>query len=93
MAINIVMATTLIRRLCPLRRFRTHAGAVVIIGVLFVSRGHGHVWCERILIGFICFDVVPRSEGRKVFFLPLSSVSFKVPVPCHLGGPKQRGRV
>lgn len=61
MAVNIVMATTLIRRLCPLRRFRTHAGAFVIIGVLFVSQGHGHVWCERILIGFICFDVVPRS--------------------------------
>lgn len=39
------------------RRFRTRARAYGIIGVLLVSRGHGHVWREGFLIGFICFDV------------------------------------
>lgn len=52
------MATTFIRRWRPLRAgFRTRAGAYGIIGVLLVSRGHGHVWREGFLIGFICFDV------------------------------------
>lgn len=38
------------------RQFRTRAAAYGIIGVLLVSRGHGHVWREGFLIGFICFD-------------------------------------